>query len=103
MKLRTIYLTGGTCLMIAFASCKKELIATNTNPAATVASNYDPNFLLTTTQLMYTGSTDFGAENWQTEWGEIAGFIQHVASINTVYYSGDKYLNSVGNFGVYFD
>jgi hypothetical protein len=103
MKSRTIYLMAGAFVIIAFASCKKELLKTNINPDATTASNYDPNFLLTTTQLMYTGSTDFGAENWQTEWGEIAGFIQHVASTNTAYYSGDKYLNSVGNFGVYFD
>ena len=94
---------AGAIMTIAFASCKKQLLVTNTDPTATLASGYNPNFLLTTTQLMYTGSTDFGAENWQTEWGEIAGFIQHVSSINTAYYSGDKYLNSVGNFGVYFD
>lgn len=102
MKRNTIYLAVGTCLLMAFSSCKKDLLNTNTNPTAVTASTYNPNFLLTTTQLMYTGSTDFGAENWQTEWGEIAGFIQHVASTNTSYYSGDKYLNSVGNFPVYF-
>src|ERR1700684_2268340 len=89
-------------VVITVSSCKKQLLETNTNPTATTARIYNPNFLLTTTQLMYTGSTDFGAENWQSEWGEIAGFIQHVSSTNTAYYSGDKYLNTVGNFGVYF-
>jgi len=104
MKLRNIYITAGAFLIItALASCKKELTDANTNPTAVTAATYDPNFLLTTVQLMYTGSTDFGAENWQTEWGGIAGFIQHVASTNTAYYYGDKYLNSPGNFGVYFD
>jgi hypothetical protein len=103
MTSKAIYALAAAFLMIVLVSCKKELLDANTNPTATIGSNYDPNFLLTTTQLMYTGSTDFGAENWQTEWGEIAGFIQHVASTNTAYYSGDKYLNSVGNFGVYFD
>jgi hypothetical protein len=103
MKFRTIYLLAGACAMLGLASCKKDLLKTNTNPTATTADKYNANFLLTTTQLMYTGSTDFGAENWQTEWGEIAGFIQHVSSINTAFYSGDKYLNAVGNFGVYFD
>lgn len=103
MKLSTIFVIATSLLMISLTSCKKDLLKANTNPTATIGSQYDPNFLLTTTQLMYTGSTDFGAENWQTEWGEIAGFIQHVSSINTAYYSGDKYLNSVGNFGVYFD
>ena len=68
MKFKTIYLIAGAFMMIAFASCKKDLLNANINPTATTASNYDPNFLLTTTQLMYTGSTDFGAENWQTEW-----------------------------------
>ena len=102
MKQFLINITAAALVMIAFNSCKKQLLKTNTNPTATTADIYDPNFLLTTTQLMYTGSTEFGAENWQSEWGEIAGFIQHVASTNTAYYSGDKYLNSVGNFGVYF-
>ena len=103
MNCRTISVVAGAFFLIALSSCKKQLLEVNTNPTATTGSSYDPNFLLTTAQLMYTGSTDFGAENWQTEWGEIAGFIQHVSSINTAYYSGDKYLNSVGNFGVYFD
>ncbi len=102
MKRSTTYLMMGIGMTIAFSSCKKDLLNTNTNPTAVSASTYNPNFLLTTVQLMYTGSTDFGAENWQTEWGEIAGFVQHVASTNTAYYSGDKYLNSVGNFPVYF-
>jgi hypothetical protein len=102
MKFRAIYLLVGLCTMVAFASCKKQLAETNINPTAVTAATYDPNFLLTTVQLMYTGSTDFGAENWQTEWGEIAGFIQHCSSTNTSFYSGDKYLNSVGNFPVYF-
>lgn len=103
MRFKSIYFPVGVLVVIAFASCKKDFLKTNTNPTAVTADIYNANFLLTTTQLMYTGSTDFGAENWQTEWGEIAGFIQHVASTNTAYYSGDKYLNSVGNFGVYFD
>src|ERR1035438_5039702 len=98
MNCRTISVVAGAFFLIALSSCKKQLLEVNTNPTATTGSSYDPNFLLTTAQLMYTGSTDFGAENWQTEWGEIAGFIQHVASINTAYYSGDKYLNSIGNF-----
>jgi hypothetical protein len=104
MNLRNVYITAGTFLIItALASCKKQLTDTNTTTTAVTGDTYNANFLLTTVQLMYTGSTDFGAENWQTEWGGIAGFIQHVASTNTAYYYGDKYLNSPGNFGVYFD
>src|ERR1700712_5414528 len=102
MKFKSNYIIAGALILFAFASCKKDLLKTNTTPTAVTGDIYDPNFLLTTVQLMYTGSSDFGAENWQTEWGEIGGFIQHVSSTNTAYYSGDKYLNSIGNFGVYF-
>jgi hypothetical protein len=102
MRQTIINIAVALLVMIGLNSCKKDLLKANTNPTATTAAIYDPNFLLTTTQLMYTGSTDFGAENWQSEWGEIAGFIQHISSTNTAYYSGDKYLNTVGNFGVYF-
>ena len=90
MKRRNIYLAAAIFTVFAIASCKKELTDVNTNPTAITGDKYDPNFLLTQVQLMYTGSTDFGAENWQTEWGGIAGFIQHVASTNTAYYYGYK-------------
>jgi len=103
MKLKMIYTIMAAFLLIALTCCKKDLLSTNTNPTAVTGDKYNPNFLLTTTQLMYTGSTDFGAENWSTEWGQIAAFIQHVSSTNTGFYSGDKYLNAVGSFGVYFD
>jgi hypothetical protein len=98
MKSIAIYIIAGLVLI----SCKKDLLKTNTNPTTVSGDAYNASFLLTTTQLMYTGSSDFGAENWQSEWCEIAGFVQHTASTNLSYYTGDKYLNSVGNFGVYF-
>lgn len=102
MKYKLQYITA-IIIVMAFASCTKELDNANKNPTAITADEYDPNLLLTEVQLMYTGSTDFGAENWYVKWGEIGGFIQHVASTNTAFYSGDKYLNNVGGFGVYFD
>ena len=101
MKFSKIYLIAA-CLMLCLLSCKKELLKQNTNPTTIEAGEYDPNLLLTTVQLMYTGCTDFGADNWYVEWGEIGGFIQHISSTNTAFYSGDKYLNNVGGFGVYF-
>src|SRR6476469_11159809 len=103
MKCKLIPVIIAASAMLCFAACKKELTDINKNPTAITADQYDPNLLLTTVQLMYTGSTDFGAENWYVKWGLVAGFIQHVASTNTSFYPGDKYLNSVGSFGVYFD
>jgi hypothetical protein len=103
MKRKLIYIIAVVTAVTAFTACKKDLTDVNKNPTAITADQYDPNLLLTTVQLMYTGSTDFGAENWYVKWGLVAGFIQHVASTNTSFYPGDKYLNSVGSFGVYFD
>ena len=103
MKCQSFYIIASVILIVAVVSCSKELNNANKNPTAITADEYDPNLLLTTVQLMYTGSTDFGAENWYVKWGELGGFIQHTASTNTSFYSGDKYLNNVGGFGVYFD
>lgn len=103
MKRSNIFLFIITITAAGFASCKKQLLETNTNPTVITGDKYNANFLLTTTQLMYTGSSDFGTENWATEWGAIGGFIQHVSSTNTAWYSGDKYLNNNGNFGAYFN
>ncbi|MFT4152317.1 SusD/RagB family nutrient-binding outer membrane lipoprotein [Parafilimonas sp.] len=75
---------------------------TNTDPTTISADEYDPNLLLTTVQLNYTGSPEFQGENWETEWGNIGGFIQHTASTNTSYYPGDKYLKN-GGTAYYFD
>ncbi len=102
MKRKAIFFLLLAVTVFATSSCKKELASTNKNPTSVTGDKYNPNLLLTTTQLMYTGSSDFGAENWQVEWSQLGGYIQHTASTNTNYYSGDKYLNAVGNFGVYF-
>lgn len=89
-------------MIIAFASCKKDLLKVNTNPTGVSPSNYDPNFTLSEVQMMYTGSTDYASEVWQTEWGNIGGYMQQTASVNTSFYSGDKYLFSPVNVGQYF-
>ena len=99
MKILNIYYVAVALLLITFASCKKDLLKTNTNPTASTADNYDPNLLLTEVELNYCGSQ--AGENWGAEWCGVAGFIQHDAGIGQ-YYNGDKYLNSISNFGGYF-
>jgi len=99
MKILNIYSIAVALLLITFASCKKDLLKANTNPTASTAANYDPNLLLTEVELNYCGSQ--AGENWGTEWCGLAGFIQHIAGLDG-YYNGDKYINSVGNFGGYF-
>jgi len=72
MKFKSIYLIITAFIILAVASCKKDLTNANTNPNQITADKYDPNLLLTTVQLMYTGSTNFGSSAWATKWGAVA-------------------------------
>ena len=63
---------------------------------------FDPNNILTTTQLFYTGSTDNAIEVEETEIQGAGCYIQHWASTSG-YYFGDKYLFSPGGWGSFFD
>ncbi|MEP6466901.1 MAG: SusD/RagB family nutrient-binding outer membrane lipoprotein [Parafilimonas sp.] len=103
MKFISINISIAFFAVILFVSCEKNFTKENTDPTSVPAEQFDPNFLLSTVQLNYNGSSDYQGENWTTEWGGIAGFIQHVASTNTAFYYGDKYLYSPGNFGKYFE
>jgi hypothetical protein len=98
MKVKAIYLIAAACMMIAATSCKKELAKTNIDPDAQNGSQIDPNLLLTTVQLAYTGAPTEGGSVWVTKWGGVACFIQHTASTGGFYY-GDKYLNNIGAMG----
>lgn len=89
-------------MITAFAACKKDLIKTNTDPNAVSAQLFDPNNILTTTQLFYTGSSDNAIEVEETEIQGAGCYIQHWASTSG-YYFGDKYLLSPGGWGSFFD
>ncbi|MBA4166867.1 MAG: SusD/RagB family nutrient-binding outer membrane lipoprotein [Chitinophagaceae bacterium] len=102
MKLQSIYILAGTVLVMAFASCKKDLLKTNTDPNSVTVGIFDPNNILTATQLYYTGSTDNGIEVEETEIMGAGCFIQHWAS-TSAYFFGDKYLLSPGGWGSFFD
>ena len=102
MNFKYIYLIIAGFITVSIYSCKKDLTAVNTNPDAITAAKYDPNLLLTTVQLMYTGSTNFGGSAWATKWGGVACFIQHTASTNAGFYYGDKYLNNISAMGELF-
>jgi len=102
MKFNTIFLIAVAFMIIATASCKKDLTKANTNPDQITADKYDPNLLLTTAQLSYSNFTGFGGSTWATKWGGAGCFIQHVASTNPGFYYGDKYLNNIGAMGEMF-
>jgi len=103
MKFKNIYLIAtAAIIMIAAGSCKKDLAAANVNPDQITGATVDPNLLLTTVQLAYTGAPTEGGSVWVTKWGGVGMFIQHVASTNTGFYYGDKYLNNIGAMGAMF-
>ena len=58
MKIQTTYILAGAVVLMALASCKKDLLKTNTDPNSVSVDQFDPNNILTATQLYYTGSTD---------------------------------------------
>ena len=100
MKFKTIYLIATAAVIImAAGSCKKDLTQANTNPDQITGGQVNPNLLLTTVQLAYTGAPTEGGSVWATKWGGVGMFIQHVASTNTGFYYGDKYLNNIGAMG----
>ena len=103
MKLLSIskYIFTGT-LLVTMASCKKDLLEINTDPNSVSVDRFDPNNILTATQLYYTGSTDNAIEVEETEIQGAGCFIQHWAS-TSAYFFGDKYLFSPGGWGSFFD
>jgi len=103
MKLKYIYfIIAAFIIIVAAPSCKKDLAKANINPDQITSDKYDPNLLLTTVQLGYPGSTNFGGSAWATKWGAAGCFIQHVASTNAGFYYGDKYLNNISAMGEMF-
>jgi len=102
MKLQPVYIIASVMMIVTLASCKKDLLKTNTDPNAVSVDVFDPNNILTTTQLYYTGSTDNAIEVEETEIQGAGCMIQHWASTSG-YYFGDKYLLSPGGWGSFFD
>src|SRR3954466_11030249 len=102
MKLQSIYMLAGAVMLMAFAACKKDLIKTNTDPNAVSVDKFDPNNILTATQLYYTGSTDNAIEVEETEIMGAGCMVQHLASTSGFFF-GDKYQLSPGGWGSYFD
>lgn len=102
MKLQSIYIFASIIIIMAFVSCKKDLLKTNTDPNAVSVDVFDPNNILTATQLYYTGSTNNAIEVEETEIQGAGCFIQHWASTSG-YFFGDKYSLSPGGWGAFFD
>lgn len=102
MKTLYCYTIAMVIMAAFFTSCKKDLIATNTDPNSVPVDRFDPNNMLSATQLFYTGSSDNGIEVEETEIMGAGCYIQHWASTSG-YFFGDKYTFSPGGWGSFFD
>ena len=71
-------------------SCTDQFEEINTNKSTYTQATFDPNFLLTTSQLTYAGSVDFAYENWRGNLIYASTLIQGFATV-LGYWAGDKY------------
>ena len=76
--------------LLLTTGCTKNFEKLNTDPTAFSATNFDPNYLLTTAQLDYTGSQDFSYDTWRADLIYCSTFMQGFATA-IGYWAGDKY------------
>jgi len=86
--------------IVLLTDCTKKFDEVNTNPASYSQSNFDPNYLLTTAQLTYTGSTDFSYETWRGNLIYASTLMQGLSTVVS-YWAGDKYLLNEGYTAAY--
>jgi hypothetical protein len=91
MKKKLIYSSLFTIGLLIATGCTKNFEKLNTDPTAFSATNFDPNYLLTTAQLDYTGSQDFSYDTWRADLIYCSDMIQGFAT-SIGYWAGDKYL-----------
>ena len=77
--------------LVLAGSCTDDFEEINTNPTAYTQASLNPNYVLTQTQLTYTGSTDFAFETWRGNLIYCATMMQGMATVVS-YWAGDKYL-----------
>ncbi|MEO8405923.1 MAG: hypothetical protein ABI480_15055, partial [Chitinophagaceae bacterium] len=78
-------------IVVLYSSCTKKFDELNTDPTAYNPSNFEPNYLLTTAQLAYTGSFDFSYETWRGNLIYSSTLMQELSTV-IGYWAGDKYL-----------
>ncbi len=88
--------------MFLISGCTDNFDELNTNPVAYSSSNFNPNYLLTTSQLTYTGSTDFSYETWRANLIYCSTMMQQF-STTLGYWAGDKYTLNAAYATAYWD
>lgn len=84
------------------SSCTKDFQDLNTDPVSVNQEQYNPNYLLSTAQLTYTGSTDFAYETWRGNLIYASTMMQGLSSVIS-YWAGDKYMLNEGYTAAYWE
>lgn len=85
------YIFLGLAGSMVATSCVDDFADLNTDPTSYSPAIYNPNYLLTSSQLYYTGSTDNAYETWRGNLIYASTMMQQLSSV-TSYWAGDKYL-----------
>jgi len=80
--------------------CRKDYNTINTNPATYSQATFDPNFVLTSAQLGYSGSQDFSYDTWRANLIYCSTMMQGFSSVIS-YWAGDKYILNSGYTAAY--
>lgn len=88
--------------LLLSTSCTKQFVERNTNTASYNQTNFDPNYLLTQSELAYTGSAGFAYETWRSNLIYCSVFMQGFSTV-LGYWAGDKYLLNSAYASAYWD
>lgn len=98
---RTVLFTSAVTAMLS-GSCTKDFTELNTNPISYTGETFNPNFVLSTAQLAYTGSNDFAYDTWRANLIYASTMMQGFATVMS-YWSGDKYQLNAGYTSAYWE
>jgi hypothetical protein len=86
--------------VILSTGCRKDFEQINTNPATYNPSTFDPNYVLTSAQLGYSGSSDFSYDTWRANLIYCSTMMQGLSTVIS-YWAGDKYILNSGYTAAY--
>ena len=101
-RLNKFFLIAAVVIGCLSTGCTKNFEELNTDPTAAGPDQFNPNFLLTTSQLRYTGSEDFSYETWRAQLIHFSVMMQHFSHL-AGYWVGDKYTLNPDYNAAYFE
>lgn len=87
-------------VVLSTTGCRKDFEKINTNPSTYNQGNFDPNYVLTSAQLGYSGSSDFSYDTWRANLIYCSTMMQGLSTVIS-YWAGDKYILNAGYTAAY--